>query len=115
MRSGSKSDGAVLIAATLVGSIRPRDEEIKPSPRLNAAVQNSLLLARTILDRILGKGRFSASSGRGTESRNTFCRSFACLALPDGRWYDWFRFGLKLRNKSIDRGKYFVGNLSHCG
>jgi hypothetical protein len=45
----------MLIAASVVAAIRLRGEEIKPSPKLNATIRDSLLLARTILERI-GKG-----------------------------------------------------------
>jgi hypothetical protein len=51
-RGGSKADGAMLIAATVVAAIRLRGQEIKPSPKLNAVIHDSVLLARTVLDRI---------------------------------------------------------------
>jgi hypothetical protein len=44
-----KTDGAVLVAASVVTAIRLRGQEIKPSPKLNAVVHDSILLARTIL------------------------------------------------------------------
>jgi hypothetical protein len=47
-----KTDGAVLVAASLVAAIRLRGEEIRPSPKLNAVVHDSILLARTILAQI---------------------------------------------------------------
>jgi hypothetical protein len=51
-RSGSKSDGVMLIAASVVAAIRLRGQEIKPSPKLNAVVQDSITLARCVLDKI---------------------------------------------------------------
>ncbi len=45
----AKENGAVLIAASIVAAIRLRGQEIKPSPKLNAVVHDSILLARTIL------------------------------------------------------------------
>jgi hypothetical protein len=42
----------VLIAASVVAAIRLRGQEIKPSPKLNAVVHDSILLARMILAQI---------------------------------------------------------------
>jgi hypothetical protein len=44
-----KQNGAVLIAASIIAAIRLRGQEIKPSPKLNAVVHDSILLARTVL------------------------------------------------------------------
>jgi hypothetical protein len=44
-----KENRAVLIVASIVATIRLRGEGIKPSPKLNAVVHDSILLARTIL------------------------------------------------------------------
>jgi hypothetical protein len=44
----AKENGAVLIAASIVAAIRLRGQEIKPSPKLNGVVHDSILLARTI-------------------------------------------------------------------
>ncbi len=43
-----KENGAILIAASVVAAIRLRGQEIKPSPKLNAVVYDSILLAQTI-------------------------------------------------------------------
>jgi hypothetical protein len=48
----SKANGALLVAVSIVAAIRLRGDEIKPSPKLNAVVHDSLLLARTILARM---------------------------------------------------------------
>jgi hypothetical protein len=45
----SKSDGAMLIAASIVAAIRLRGAEIRPSPKLTAVVHDSLLLAKMVL------------------------------------------------------------------
>ncbi len=45
-------EGALLVAASLVAAIRLRGEEIKPSPKLNAVVQDSIALARTVLAKL---------------------------------------------------------------
>jgi hypothetical protein len=50
----AKENGAVLIAAFIVAAIRVRGQEIKPSPKLNAVVYDSILLARTIQGAPLG-------------------------------------------------------------
>lgn len=42
-------NGALLVAASIIAAIRLRGQEIKPSPKLNAVVYDSILLARTIL------------------------------------------------------------------
>lgn len=44
-----KQNGAILIAASIIAAIRLRGQEIKPSPKLNAVVYDSILLARTVL------------------------------------------------------------------
>ena len=44
-----KPEGAMLVAASLVAAIRLRGEEVKPSPKLNCVIYDSILLARTIL------------------------------------------------------------------
>jgi hypothetical protein len=43
--------GALLVAS-IVAAIRLRGDEIKPSPKLNAVIHDSLLLARSILARM---------------------------------------------------------------
>lgn len=43
-----KPDGALLVAASIVAAIRLRGQEITPSPKLNAVVYDSILLARMI-------------------------------------------------------------------
>lgn len=50
--SGAKSEGALLVAASIVAAIRLRGQEIVPSPKLNAVVQDSIQLARTILAKL---------------------------------------------------------------
>jgi hypothetical protein len=52
----AKENGAVLIAASIVAAIRLRGQEIKPSPKLNAVVYDSILLARTILAHLEMRG-----------------------------------------------------------
>jgi lipid-binding SYLF domain-containing protein len=47
-----KMDGAVLIAASLVAAIRLRGTDIKPSPKLNSTLYDSISLARMILSRM---------------------------------------------------------------
>jgi hypothetical protein len=47
-----KPDGAMLIAASVVAAIRLRGEEIKASPSLNAVIQDSITLSRSVLDKI---------------------------------------------------------------
>jgi hypothetical protein len=42
-------DGALLVAASIVAAIRLRGEEIKSSPKLAATVNDSVLLARTVM------------------------------------------------------------------
>jgi hypothetical protein len=51
-----RENGAVLIAAAIVAAIRLRGEEIKPSPRLNAVVHDSILVARTVLAQLERRG-----------------------------------------------------------
>lgn len=43
------SNGALLVAASIVAAIRLRGEPIKLSPKLTSVVHDSILLARTIL------------------------------------------------------------------
>jgi hypothetical protein len=47
--NGAKTEGAVLIAASIVAAIRLRGDEVKPSPKLTAIVRDSVLLAKTVL------------------------------------------------------------------
>jgi hypothetical protein len=47
--TGAKSEGALLVAASVVAPASLRGQEIAPSPKLNAVVHDSILLARTIL------------------------------------------------------------------
>ncbi len=42
-------DGALLVAASIVAAIRLRGQEITRSPKLVAVVNDSLLLARTVV------------------------------------------------------------------
>ena len=44
-----KENGALLIAACIVGAIRLRGEPVRPSPKLTAAVADSVELARLVL------------------------------------------------------------------
>lgn len=44
-----KMDGALLVAASIVAAIRLRGQEITRSPKLVAVVNDSLLLARTVV------------------------------------------------------------------
>jgi hypothetical protein len=46
------TNDAILIAASVVAAIRLRGQEIKPSPKLNAMIQDSSLLVRMILSEI---------------------------------------------------------------
>jgi hypothetical protein len=48
-QTNGKMDGATLIAASIVAAIRLRGEEIKPSPKLTAAVNDAVHLARLVL------------------------------------------------------------------
>lgn len=45
----SKTDGAVLVAASVVAAIRLRGQEVKPSPKLTATIKDSVELARLVL------------------------------------------------------------------
>jgi len=45
----AKSDGALLVAASIVAAIRLRGEDIRPSPKLTVVVKDSIELARTVL------------------------------------------------------------------
>lgn len=45
----AKSDGALLVAASVVAAIRLRGEEIRSSPKLTATLKDSVQLARLIL------------------------------------------------------------------
>src|SRR6185437_10214641 len=45
----TKSDGALLVAASIVAAIRLRGQEVRPSPKLTSVVNESIALARTIL------------------------------------------------------------------
>jgi len=45
----SKTDGAVLVAASVVAAIRLRGAEVKPSPKLTATIKDSVELARLVL------------------------------------------------------------------
>lgn len=45
----SKTDGAVLVAASVVAAIRLRGQDIKPSPKLTATIKDSIELARRVL------------------------------------------------------------------
>jgi hypothetical protein len=42
-------DGALLVAASIVASIRLRGEEIKSSPKLAATISDSVRLARLVM------------------------------------------------------------------
>ena len=44
-----KLNGALLVAASVVAAIRLRGEPIRPSPRLQSIVSESITLARTVL------------------------------------------------------------------
>jgi hypothetical protein len=44
-----KETGALLIAASIIAAIRLRGEPIKPSPRLTAAIYESIQLATLVL------------------------------------------------------------------
>lgn len=48
-RPAAKSDGALLVAASIVAAIRLRGQEVRPSPKLTSVVNESIALARTIL------------------------------------------------------------------
>jgi hypothetical protein len=45
-------DGAVLVAATICAAIRLRGQEVKPSPKVNAVVSDSVQLVRMVLARL---------------------------------------------------------------
>jgi hypothetical protein len=47
-----KSKNALLIAASLIAAVRLAREEIKPTPRVVAAVADSIRLAEMILKKI---------------------------------------------------------------
>lgn len=47
-----KQTGALLIAASIIAVIRLRGEDMRPSPKLNAVVYDSIDLARMILQKI---------------------------------------------------------------
>ncbi len=49
MTNAITPNGALLVAVSIVAAIRLRGREIAPSPKLNAVVHDSILLARTIL------------------------------------------------------------------
>jgi len=51
----AKENGAVLIAASIVAAIRLRGEPIKRSPKLNAVIYDSIMLARMILAKLQGR------------------------------------------------------------
>jgi hypothetical protein len=51
-RMPAKSDGALLVAASIVAAIRLRGQDIKPSPKLTIVVKDSVALARTVLAQI---------------------------------------------------------------
>jgi hypothetical protein len=42
-------DGALLVAATICASIRLQGQDLRPSPKLNAVVSDSVQLARKVL------------------------------------------------------------------
>ena len=50
-----RTDGALLIAASIVAAIRLRGEEIKPSPKLEAVVHDSIKLTKTVWARLSAK------------------------------------------------------------
>jgi hypothetical protein len=47
-----KTDGALLIAASLVAAIRMRGAEIRDSPKLNSTIYDAIALARMVLCRL---------------------------------------------------------------
>lgn len=47
-----KQDGALLMAASIVAAIRLRGETITPSPKVTAAISDSLQLARMVMARM---------------------------------------------------------------
>jgi hypothetical protein len=55
MSDNGKMEGALLVAASVIAVIRLRGEEIKPTPKLNAVVYDSIVLARTILAQLQKK------------------------------------------------------------
>jgi hypothetical protein len=48
-QANGRMDGALLVAASIVASIRLRGQEINRSPKLVAVVNDSVLLARTVM------------------------------------------------------------------
>jgi hypothetical protein len=56
-----KERGAVLIAACIIAAIRLRGEEIKPSPKLNHTIYESVQLAVMVLREVKGRGPFSTN------------------------------------------------------
>jgi hypothetical protein len=54
-KQAPKQDGALLIAASIVAAIRLRGEPITHSPKVTAAVADSLQLARMVMAR-MGRG-----------------------------------------------------------
>lgn len=47
-----KSDGALLVAASVVAAIRLRGQEIAPSPKLTATIKDAVHLARLVLSEL---------------------------------------------------------------
>lgn len=65
----SKTDGAVLVAASVVAAIRLRGLDMKPSPKLTATIKDSVELARRILAEVQAlSGNLSAQSAQQIEA-----------------------------------------------
>lgn len=47
--NGVRSEGALLVAASVVAAVRLRGQDITPSPKLTATIKDSVQLARLVL------------------------------------------------------------------
>jgi hypothetical protein len=57
-RNQDRFSSTVVIAAAIIAAVRPAGNDISsPSPRINAAVADSVSLARRILQRVIGDER----------------------------------------------------------
>lgn len=56
-RPAGKTDGALLVAASIVAAIRLRGQEVAPSPKLTATLKDSVQLAKLILAQLRNDAR----------------------------------------------------------
>jgi len=73
-----KSDGALLIAASIIAAVRLNKHEIKPSPALTAKVADSIKLARNYSARFVEMDFSLATRGSAYQlCRETISESFS--------------------------------------